>query len=230
MKKLLSALALTATTVFSGAANAALPEKAGYVGISYGVSSMNVGAVYRVEEFQGGSTATFKNRNPKPSGTLINGGFRVHENWSIEGQYMITGLLDAPFFVGNEDLFGLGKARGMATGLYGVFQTDGDVFFRAKLGFNYTMFDFSGDINRSFSDFGISYGFSIGQKLGKLGAMEFNYMRYADVSLNRGDRCVILDSVSQSCAPDNAVSGQRYLTLSNSLRLDVLSIGYTFMF
>ncbi len=212
---------------------AGIPDKPYYVGISYGAGQIYSGLKYHVDGTANNSSPqNYNARISKASSTLINGGFTFTKHWAFEAQYMITGVLDMPFFVGNEKVFDQAKLSAQAYGFYGVYKAGSDVYVRARLGLGQSFINLSGkEVSANYSGFGLTYGLSVGKKLGKLGAFELTYMRYADVKASGGKACVPVEanaSGSVGCVPDDGA--KRYFSFNQKMRVSAFTVGYVFIF
>lgn len=107
------------------------------------------------------------------------GGYNIYDWLAVEAQY--TGNLMSNDILGNEM-----SVDTSAFGVYGVYQKGGDAFFRLRLGFGRSTAKFQSDADGSVSESSVyaSWGASVGQKLGP-GHIEFMYMRYPDVKMDR---------------------------------------------
>ena len=242
MRQVVLASSLLCLGALSHLAFAAIPEKPYYIGIHYGAGQLYTGLKYHVDgrsvsDADGtprpdlsSSAADHNARVSKSSATLINGGFHFTHNWAVEGQYMITGLLDMPFFVGNDEVFNKAKLSGSSYGLYGVYKAGTDVYFRGKLGFGGTSVGLEGEgVSVDHSGFGVTYGFSVGKKIGNLGSFEFTYMRYADAVADK--TCVPIEAnAAQNTACKRDGGAKRYFEFNENIRSSVITAGYVFTF
>lgn len=207
---------------------AEIPEKPYYTSIAYGIATIYSGATYH----QSGDITIqqdFFARTSKPSATQLTGGFRFSDNYAVEAQYMISGLLDTAFFVGNEELFDFATLSAQSYGIYAMYQKGDKVFFRARLGLGQTFVNLSGGgVDANYTGFGVTYGFSLGYALGKLGGIEFNYMRYADAEADNNGCILFSDSANETCTK---VNGQnRFVKVNEKIRNSAVTVGYYFEF
>jgi hypothetical protein len=223
---------------------AAIPEDPWYVGIHYGAGQLYSGIQYHVSSHDnppigssiGGEDTIAQNysqRVSKSSATLMNAGFAFAKNWAVETQVAISGLLDMPFFNGNEKVFDEAELSANAFGLYGVYQAGTDVYFRARMGLGVTNMSLSGgEVDASYTGYGLSYGLSVGKKIGSLGGVEVTYMRYANAVANGDENCLVIEQGTglnpTACTPGDGAT--RYFKLNEKMRFSTLTVGYTFIF
>ncbi|MCY4045610.1 MAG: hypothetical protein OXE99_11080 [Cellvibrionales bacterium] len=227
----------------ASAAQAAIPEDPWYVGIHYGAGQLYSGAQYHINgkdnaplgqnDGEDSIAQNYSQRMSSSSATMINAGFAFSKHWAVETQGAMSGVLDMPFFNGNEKLFDEAELSAQAFGLYGVYQAGSDVYMRARLGVGLTNMSLSGgEIDASYTGYGLTYGLTFGKKLGKLGGFEITYMRYADAVAEDGENCLVIEQGAglnpTACVPDTGATS--YFKVNEKMRFSTLTVGYTFIF
>lgn len=220
MKKFLVA----ATAILSFYANtvSALPDSPFFVGALLGDSTLDIQS--RTHSESDVPDTNFEAQDSQSLSFMVMGGMRFTDWIGLELQYM-TGLQNDKVY-GSVQVNGGPKSQMHASmsalGTYAVFQGGQDAYVKARIGFGKADATFETDFaNATFSSVDLSYGVSIGQKMGSLGSVELMYMRYPDIKVSRQK----FKEDFGSTAPFND-----YTTVRRDLTAEVLAVGYVFQF
>ncbi len=213
-----------------------------YVGGSYGLTKVTDGAALNIDNetapligaatnidlpFRSGvltGPVNYSSTTQKPASFEFMAGYQITEAvggiWGVE--------LRAAMSATQSLFFDLADVSYNSVGLYGTFQTTGDVYIKALLGAGSSTFDVGGPVGFSESTAGLGYGFAIGQKI-FAGAIEIMYTRYPDVDLSAAQR---LQNFEYDLLPGEEGGGfqDAQLRLDNKATLEALSLGYIYTF
>lgn len=180
-------LAFFSFLTFSFAAGIhAQPENPWTFGGTIGVSTHKIGTTNYYMPLDMSRAATFENERAKHLSLTLLGSYSILDFLLIEAQFAgnlgsekIFGTVDTPS--GNTTSM---KVSNYAAGTYAVYKLGTEAYVKARLGVGVSSAKFkTGNASQEFSNFGVSYGISVGQKFGP-GALEFMYMRYPDVKVS----------------------------------------------
>lgn len=205
----------------------AQPDNPFTVGGLIGISTHQINATNNYIPQDGTRAATYENERAKTVSLLMLGSYSILESLLVEVQFVTTlgdqkifGTVDTPS--GNPTSM---KVSNYAAGTYAVYKLGGDAYVKARLGLGFSSAKFkTGNASQEFSDFGISYGISVGQKFGP-GSLEFMYMRYPDIHTSSS-------KVSQrfDVQPLNAGDTGSTIDIRRRQKLQYFMIGYVYSF
>lgn len=221
MKKFLMAT-VAILSVYTGSTYA-LPESPFYVGTLLGDSTLDIQS--RTYSETDSPDTTFEAQDSQALAFLVTGGMRFTDMLGAEIQFMTN--LDKDKVYGAVQVNGGAKSQMdlsmSAFGAYGLFQAGGDAYVKGRLGIGKADATFETDFaNATFSSLSLSYGVSIGQKLGSLGSVELTYMRYPDIKVSR-------QKFAEDFGSTIPANNDR-TTVRRDLRAEVLAVGYVFQF
>jgi hypothetical protein len=221
MKKFLMATAVVLSVYASSAS--ALPDSAFFVGTLFGDSTLDIQSK-TYDDTNLPTSTVFEAQDSQAFSFLVMGGMRFTDWVALEVQYMTSLQADKVYGAvrvngGPTSQMDLSMA---ALGTYAVFQGGEDAYVKARVGFAKADAIFETDFaNATFSSVDLSYGLSIGQKLGSLGSVELMYMRYPDIKVSR--QKFAEDFGSTSPYTDRT-------TVRRDLTAELLAVGYVFQF
>ncbi len=220
MKKFLMASAALLSLYASSVS--ALPDKAFFVGTLLGDSTLDIQS--RSHSESDAPDSNFETQDSQAFSFVLFGGMRFTDWLGLELQYMQN--LSPDKIYGAVQVNGKAKSQMDASmsafGTYAVFQAGEDIYAKVRLGIGKADATFETDFaNVTNSTTNLSYGLSIGQKLGPLGSVELMYMRYPDIKVSRQK---FAEDFSSN-VPDND-----YTTVRRELTAEVLAVGYVFQF
>lgn len=111
-------------------------------------------------------------------------GSGISETWAMEFEYTTTVSVDDDYKLRLSDTLTLSgsSAEVNSLGVFAVARTPGDLYLKGRLGYTRTEQIFSDslgvDWGGSKNVYGVAYGFSLGYKFTKGGALELEYMVY----------------------------------------------------
>lgn len=208
----------------SAFAAAATTDEPFTIGALLGYSTVNVQGQYIDASDVGSPDPHYQQRKTQAPNAIFFGSYLLNENWILEMQ-LAPGLQSSTLFRGMT--LESGEVSNMrmtnsAAGFYGVYQAGHELYMRLKFGLGFAMADIETDeSSETFSRAGISYGISVGREMGP-GALEFMYMRYPDISVERSS---FQDTFAlASAGNESSVQTRR------RLKYNVLSVGYVYNF
>lgn len=198
------------------------------IGVLIGESTLNIRGNYYDVPINGGREAHYQTKKAEAVSLVLTGSYDVLDFLAVEVQ--LASMLQPDTIFRGVDTPGGGessmKVTSNAFGTYAVYKLGGDAYVKARLGLAVSNAKFETDAaNQSYSDFGISYGISIGQKFG-IGALEILYMRYPDLKVSKPEFASRFDSG----AALNVNGEKSNVTISRDLSNEVFSVGYVFTF
>ena len=203
------------------------PENPFTVGGLIGVSTHELGATNNYIPQDKTRAAVYKNDRAKTVSLLLLGSYSILDSLLVEMQFVTS--------LGDEKVFGTVdtpsgsttsmKVSNYAAGTYAVYKLGGDAYVKARLGLGFSSSKFeTGNASQEFSDFGISYGISVGQKFGP-GSLEFIYMRYPDIHTSQSKFSHRFDV--QPIVPTDTGSS---IDIRRRQKLQYFMIGYVYSF
>lgn len=137
------------------------------------------------------------------------GGYNISDSLAVEAQVTWNMLSDE--MLGREMTVDM-----QAMGIYGVWQAGGEAYLKIRLGLGRSTADFETTYaTASESSVYASWGLSVGHKVGP-GAVEFMYMRYPDVEIDRAQFKETFNSGDY--------------TISRDLTFETLTLAYIYTF
>lgn len=214
------------------------PENPWTVGGTIGVATHKVGTSYTYSPPDASRAAVYKSDREKTVSMTLLGSYSILDSLLVEVQFATTlgdstmlNTVDKPTSdkdnLATTDM----KVSSYAAGTYAVYKLGNEAYFKARLGLGVSSAKFkTGFASQQFTDFGLSYGFSVGQKFGP-GSLEFMYMRYPDVKVSASKFSHRFDTTHPN--PDNTASNKNLVSSFNAKRrqqIQYFTIGYVYSF
>lgn len=221
MKKFLMATAAM-LSIYTNSASA-LPDSAFFVGTLFGDSTLDIQS--KSYDYTASPDTMFEVQDSQSFSFLLMGGMRFTDWLGLEVQYMTSLQSDKVYGAVRVNAAPETSAMDLsmsALGAYAVFQGGEDAYVKGRLGFGKADATFETDFaNATYSSVDLSYGVSIGQKLGSLGSVELMYMRYPDIKVSRQKFAEVFGSTYPI---------QDATTVRRDLTAELLAVGYVFQF